>query len=257
MSASTTPTRRPCWARDAARLAVTDDLPTPPLPDATAYTRVSEPARAKGTSRSATPPRSLVFSSPRCSSLMTPSVTVTPVTPSTRGEGRGGVLGEGVLERAGRDGEQDRDGDVAGLVGGDALDHAELGDRLADLGVDDRLERSVQGVGADLGHGPSLGRRWCRSRRVPSSASGARAHARGPRSSISSRRSRSSLRTKSRVACVAQRDAQCGHLAGEELGVGEVALVAASGPARGRTGRGRPGGSARAGSAERRTTPAG
>ena len=62
---------------------MTDDLPTPPLPDATAYTRVREPARANGTSRSATPPRSIVFSSARCSSLMTPSVTVTPVTPST------------------------------------------------------------------------------------------------------------------------------------------------------------------------------
>ena len=62
---------------------MTDDLPTPPLPEATAYTRVSEPARANGTSRSATPPRSMVFSSPRCSSLITPRVTVTPVTPST------------------------------------------------------------------------------------------------------------------------------------------------------------------------------
>ena len=62
---------------------MTEDLPTPPLPDATAYTRVSDPALAKGTSRSATPPRSFVFSSVRCSSLITPSVTVTPVTPST------------------------------------------------------------------------------------------------------------------------------------------------------------------------------
>ena len=36
MSASSTPTVRPRRARLTARLAVTDDLPTPPLPDATA-----------------------------------------------------------------------------------------------------------------------------------------------------------------------------------------------------------------------------
>ena len=36
MSASSTPTVRPRAARAAARLTVTDDLPTPPLPDATA-----------------------------------------------------------------------------------------------------------------------------------------------------------------------------------------------------------------------------
>jgi hypothetical protein len=48
MSASTTPTRRPSAARAAARLTVTEDLPTPPLPEATAYTRVSEPLLGEG-----------------------------------------------------------------------------------------------------------------------------------------------------------------------------------------------------------------
>lgn len=52
MSASTTPTLRPSAAIAAARFTVTEDLPTPPLPEATAYTRVSEPGLAKGTSRS-------------------------------------------------------------------------------------------------------------------------------------------------------------------------------------------------------------
>ncbi len=33
-SASTTPTERPCAAIEAARFAVIDDLPTPPLPEA-------------------------------------------------------------------------------------------------------------------------------------------------------------------------------------------------------------------------------
>ena len=40
MSASSTPTVRPRAASAAARLTVTDDLPTPPLPLATASTRV-------------------------------------------------------------------------------------------------------------------------------------------------------------------------------------------------------------------------
>lgn len=84
MSASTTPTFRPSAAIAAARLTVTEDLPTPPLPEATAYTRVSEPGLANGTSRSAVPPRSEEASSLRCSSLITSSSTVTPVTPSTR-----------------------------------------------------------------------------------------------------------------------------------------------------------------------------
>src|SRR5947209_7467441 len=39
MSASSNPTVRPRAARAAARFTVTDDLPTPPLPDATATTR--------------------------------------------------------------------------------------------------------------------------------------------------------------------------------------------------------------------------
>ena len=38
MSASTTPTEWPCWASATARLVVTLDLPTPPLPDETAIT---------------------------------------------------------------------------------------------------------------------------------------------------------------------------------------------------------------------------
>ena len=40
MSASSTPTRRPRAASAAARLTVTEDFPTPPLPLATARTRV-------------------------------------------------------------------------------------------------------------------------------------------------------------------------------------------------------------------------
>ncbi len=83
MSASTTPTRRPCSASAAARLTVIEDLPTPPFPEATAYTRVRVSGRANGISFSGAPPRRLVRSVERCSSLITPSWTDTEVTSGT------------------------------------------------------------------------------------------------------------------------------------------------------------------------------
>src|SRR6478609_8576335 len=83
MSASTIPTVRPALARARARLTVTDDLPTPPLPLAIAKTLVSEPGWANGISRWAWPPRSVSWSPERCSGVITPSVRSTPVTPGT------------------------------------------------------------------------------------------------------------------------------------------------------------------------------
>src|SRR3954453_1897353 len=84
MSASTTPTERPRVARATARFTVTLDLPTPPLPEATAYTRVSEPGWENGiTGSAASVPRTVRRSSARCSSLITSSTTCTEVTPGT------------------------------------------------------------------------------------------------------------------------------------------------------------------------------
>ena len=83
MSASSTPTFCPAAASAAARFTVTDDLPTPPLPLATAYTLVSEVGLANGISFSGWPPRSLVCSSLRCCSLITSSSTRTRDTPGT------------------------------------------------------------------------------------------------------------------------------------------------------------------------------
>ena len=83
MSASSTPTFCPAAASAAARFTVTEDLPTPPLPLATAYTRVSEEGSANGMARSARPPRSRPCSSRRCSSLITSRCTSTPDTPGT------------------------------------------------------------------------------------------------------------------------------------------------------------------------------
>src|SRR6516162_3712155 len=83
MSASTTPTLWPEAASAAARLTVTEDFPTPPLPLATAYTRVSDDGCANGITGSGRPPRSWPCSAFRCSSLITSSATRTPETPGS------------------------------------------------------------------------------------------------------------------------------------------------------------------------------
>src|SRR6266566_2519592 len=57
--------------------------PTPPLPLATAYTRVSEDGWANGICGSGRPPRSCVCSARRCSSLITSSWTRTEDTPGS------------------------------------------------------------------------------------------------------------------------------------------------------------------------------
>src|SRR6478735_11039878 len=82
MSASTIPTVRPALARARARLTVTDDLPTPPLPLAIAKTFVSEPGWANGISRWACPSRSTSWRPARCSAVITPRLRSTPVMPS-------------------------------------------------------------------------------------------------------------------------------------------------------------------------------
>src|SRR5665811_559663 len=75
-------TRGPSAAIATARFAVTEDLPTPPLPDAIAYTRVRLSVCVNGMTGSGVPPRSWVRSSLRCFSDITPISTRTPVTPS-------------------------------------------------------------------------------------------------------------------------------------------------------------------------------
>ena len=95
-SASTTATSRPRRASDTDRLVVTDDLPTPPLPEATSSTRVLLPGSANGIARpSAWPwacwlpavaagsPWSMVRSAARSSSVMTVKSRSTASTPSS------------------------------------------------------------------------------------------------------------------------------------------------------------------------------
>ena len=154
MSASTMPTLSPERAIETARLTVTEDLPTPPLPEAIAKTLVSEPGWAKGISRAAWPPRSVACSAERCSSFITPKSTWTSVTPGT-------VRTAAVtsLVRVSRIGQPETvsrmlDGDRAGR--GDRrrrLDHPELGDGAADLGVVDAREGSLDLLDGGGAHG--------------------------------------------------------------------------------------------------------
>ncbi len=88
MSASITPTSAPPAARDAARLAVSDDLPTPPLPDATAITDafggsvIGFLPPAAGASPPPAP-CSRVRSAVRSAGVITSNVTPTLSTPAT------------------------------------------------------------------------------------------------------------------------------------------------------------------------------
>src|SRR4051794_23648584 len=82
MSASMMPTSRPRSRRARARLTESDDLPTPPLPDATAITRVRGSTERPLVTGFA-PPVSRVFRSLRCCSLMCEKRTSTRPIPDT------------------------------------------------------------------------------------------------------------------------------------------------------------------------------
>src|SRR5438552_10015956 len=82
MSASRTPTVRPLPARAAARLAVTEDFPTPPFPDAMATTLVLAGISVAGAPSLAFH-RARAISAARSSGLISPMRTLTAVTPGT------------------------------------------------------------------------------------------------------------------------------------------------------------------------------
>ncbi len=62
---------------------MTVDLPTPPLPDAIAYTRVMFPGWVKGMTGSGLPPRSCVSKAVALLLRHDAQLDLTPVTPST------------------------------------------------------------------------------------------------------------------------------------------------------------------------------
>src|SRR5919197_1365885 len=80
MSASSTPTSRPSVTSAAARFTVSVDLPTPPLPEATAMIRV---VAGSWTPRVSVPPRSLVVSAARSSGVITSNRSSTEATPGS------------------------------------------------------------------------------------------------------------------------------------------------------------------------------
>ena len=81
MSASRTPTTWPRAARATARLTVTDDLPTPPLPDAMASTRVFGGTAVSGASSRAFQ-RARAMTAARSSASMVATRTSTERTQS-------------------------------------------------------------------------------------------------------------------------------------------------------------------------------
>ena len=91
-------------------------------------------------------PRSCLRSSVRCSSFITSRVTLTAPVPGTSATACGDPFGDLGLLRAGRGGQVDLDVHAVVGVDGDVLDHAELGDRSAQFGVDHLGQR-----GADRG----------------------------------------------------------------------------------------------------------
>ena len=80
MSASSTPTVSPRAASAAARFTVTDDLPTPPLPLATASTRVVD-GTSVGPACSRALNRARCIAADFCSRVISPYSTFTAVTP--------------------------------------------------------------------------------------------------------------------------------------------------------------------------------
>ena len=151
MSASSTPTVSPRAASAAARFTVTDDLPTPPLPLATASTRVVD-----GTSVGAASSRAL--NRARCIAAVFCSLRHLAVLDLHRADAgeaahlRLDVLADLHPQRAAGGGERHRrPSTVAVGADHDVVDHAEVDDRGVQLGVDDPGQHAPDVVGRRRG----------------------------------------------------------------------------------------------------------
>ena len=122
MSPSSRPTFAPVRASAMARLAATVDFPTPPLPAPTAMT-CATPGSAR---RSAVGSLGL-----RMREVV---VSLTVLTPGTAMTARARVLLDLPLERAGRGGEHQGEGDLA-VLDHEILDHAQGHEVAAQIGV--------------------------------------------------------------------------------------------------------------------------
>ena len=154
MSASSTPTVSPRDASAAARLTVTDDFPTPPLPLATAMTLVVDGTSVGAAFSTRVPPGALH----RRGLLLGGHLAVLD---DDGGDARQpaylrlDVLLDLGPQRASGGGERDPDHDGAVGRDPDLVDHSELDDVGVELGVDDATQHApdVFGRGRRPGHG--------------------------------------------------------------------------------------------------------
>ena len=128
-------------------------MPTPPLPDAIASTRVSGASEIVFSGR---PPRSRDDSAAFSSALITSKWSSTEVDALDAAHEPLHLILERGAHRAAGDGQRDRDLDAAVVVNHDVAHHVELGDGLVQLGVDDRLERRQDRIAGRQHRHPSL-----------------------------------------------------------------------------------------------------
>ncbi|MDQ0735603.1 hypothetical protein QFZ50_002066 [Arthrobacter agilis] len=138
------PTRSPCAARAAARLTVTLDFPTPPLPLATAYTRVSDDGLVE---RYAATPAGTLQAFLQCVPLRLvhhAELDLDAVHAVDARERGLGVPPDRVTQRAAGDGQEHPDAHGP-AVDGHGLEHPEFIERAAQFGVDHRGQRCADG----------------------------------------------------------------------------------------------------------------
>ena len=159
MSASTTPTFSPRAAIATARFTVTELLPTPPLPDATAI----DAGQRAGLGERDLVRRGVGAADGLAQGLALRVVHHVEARPlhaghaGHPGDRLGDPGGDRLAHRAARHGEVDGDVDPALGVAADVLDHAELGERAVDLRVLDGGQRGHEVVdGGCLVHGGVL-----------------------------------------------------------------------------------------------------
>ena len=158
MSASRIPTTRPREARATARLTVTEDLPTPPLPEAMAKDPGGGGDRRLGCVLASLPAGPRHDGGPLVR-VHGRHLHVDRAHPVERSHVVDHVPLDLAAQRAGGDGQGHVDDDVATLDG-DRPDHAEIDDGVAQLGVHHRPQAVTDLLLADLPRGlPRRGRR--------------------------------------------------------------------------------------------------
>ena len=174
MSASRRPTTRPRWARATARLTVTDDLPTPPLPDDTARTRAVA-GMSVDTARS-----SWALRRARSMRALRSAASISPMTTSTGADA--GEASHPVLDvrfaagcARGQPATVRATSTVDPAVGcdADAPHHAQIDDVVPELGVDHAQQggahRLLGGGEEGAGTPPILPFTWSGTVRMASS----------------------------------------------------------------------------------------